>query len=861
MKTNKIVIGILAHVDAGKTTLSENMLYTSKSIRTLGRVDHKNTLLDNFDVERERGITVFSKQAELTLGKFEVTLLDTPGHTDFSAEMERTLQVLDYAILVISGPDGVTGHTLTLWKLLERYNIPTFIFINKMDQPGIEPQIIMEDISNQLTGNCVNMSVGITNDNIESIAMCSETLTDTYLNEGIITEEDIRTEFGARNIFLCYFGSALKGDGLDELYKGMASYMDECDYGDEYGARVYKIGRDNNGARLTYVKVTGGTLKTKMNISNNTDDEEHKWNEKIDQIRIYFGGQYNTVNEATAGTICVLTGLKNTRAGDAIGALTGITIPVIEPVLSYRVTINDDLSPNAVLPKLRELEDEEPQLNITYDSRIGEIHAKVMGDVQMEILKDQIMDRYGIDVTFDTGNVVYKETVKNRVEGIGHFEPLKHYAEVYVIVEPLERGSGVQCYTNCSEDELDKNWQRLILTHMEEKQHIGVLTGSEITDIAITLVAGRAHKKHTEGGDFRQATYRAIRNALAKAESILLEPVYQFQIEVPMDYVGRVMTDVERMHGECRPPQMINEKYIINGVAPVVTMNGYQREIISYTRGLGKINCVFGGYRECHNSEDVIESFNYDFTQDTMNPASSVFCAHGAGYVVDWDEVGEHAHVECVLDDGNNKKNEDEYFLRKHSVRSVSEYCTTEELEEIFERTYGTIKKERAKWTKSTANNISNIKKRDVAYLEDNRERYLLVDGYNIIFAWEDLNELSRINLEAARNALMDILCNYQGYKKEHVILVFDAYKVKGNPGEVIKYNNIDVIYTKEAETADTYIEKTSHELGKKYRVTVATSDALEQCIIWGNGAMRMSAREFREQIDKINEEIRTYIN
>ncbi|MBE5926289.1 MAG: GTP-binding protein [Lachnospiraceae bacterium] len=848
MISDKLTLGILAHVDSGKTTLSENLLYLNGQIRNIGRVDYGNTLLDNNLIERKRGITIYSKQAVLDMGKFKVTLVDTPGHVDFSAEMERTLQILDYAILVISGSDGVQGHTLTLWKLLLRYKIPVFIFVNKMDQVGTDKELLMKNIKANLSEHCVDFSDINSDEFTENIVMSDEGLMDEYLKGINPSEEDIAYLINDRKIFPCYFGSALKQEGVEELSKGMEKYFIEREYPDKLGIRVYKIGRDENGNRLSYIKVTGGELKVKEMLGEAG---------KVDQIRIYSGGGYNTVTSIEAGGMCAVTGLDKTRAGEGLGIEAGEIQPLLEPVLNYRIIIPETVSVNVILPKLKELEEEEPELNITWDEELCEIHAKVMGDIQIEILKSVIEERYGISVEFDTGNVVYKETIVDSAYGVGHYEPLKHYAEVHVVIEPLKRGSGVHIETSCSEDVLDRNWQRLIMTHLREKMHRGVLTGSQITDVRFELIAGRAHKKHTEGGDFRQATYRAVRNGLAHAKSILLEPVYSFKLEIPTENVGRAISDIQRMYGEFDTPYTEGNMTVITGYAPVVTMNGYQREVMAYTKGMGRIFYNVDGYRKCHNEEEIIEQKGYDFESDINDPASSIFCSGGAGFVVKWDKVKEYMHVENQL-----KKNNADKVKEAKNIRNCKTTCYDEkELEAIFERTYGAIKRDRNKWTRRDNTSIANVKKNSVAHLSSSKPEYLLIDGYNIIFAWDELKDIAKVNLQGARDALIEKVSNYQGYRQINIIIVFDAYKVSGNPGEILRFNNVDIVYTKEAETADTYIERVTHEIGKKYRVTVATSDGHEQCIIWGNGATRLSAKGFIEEIERIENQIREIIN
>lgn len=901
-----ICAGIVAHVDAGKTTLSESILYTCGAIRKMGRVDHGDAFLDTFELERTRGITIFSKQAVFSLGNIRVTLLDTPGHVDFSAEMERTLQVLDYAILIISGADGVQGHTLTLWKLLKRYGIPTFLFINKMDQPGADENALMEELKRRLDGSCLDFSCSRDGEEWqEQLAMCDEELLETYLEHGTVDEKAIPELIRERKLFPCFFGSALKMTGVEEFLRGLEENILIPEYPEEFGAKIFKISRDSQGNRLTYMKITGGSLKVKTVLTNREEKSveraaaqsfpvqnraEEIWEEKADQIRVYSGEKYEMLSEAEAGTVCAVTGLTRTYPGQGLGREAASGQPVLEPVLTYQIQLPPECDVHRMLLKLRQLEEEEPLLHIVWKEELGEIHAQVMGEVQIEILKSVIKERFGAAVEFGSGNIVYKETITTPVEGIGHFEPLRHYAEVHLLLEPGETGSGLQFAVQCSEDVLDRNWQRLILTHLEEKEHRGVLTGSPITDMRITLVAGRAHLKHTEGGDFRQATYRAVRQGLRKAESVLLEPYYEFRLEVPSDLVGRGMADIQRMCGEFQPPVIEGDTAVLTGSAPVVTMRDYQNEVISYTRGLGRLFCTMKGYFPCHEQEEVVRAFCYDPEADTDNPTGSVFCAHGAGFVVNWDQVEEYMHVESGLHLKPVEKQppsispEERRASWKEETRAYQ--ATEKELEEIFTRTYGPIKSRVGEeelprrsvkgWKRSRRPDADGIsaggslgrqtggpgassvsaaggKKRQVSP----EKEYLLVDGYNIIFAWEDLKELADANIDGARTKLMDLLCNYQGYKKCTLILVFDAYKVQGNPGSVLKYHNIHVVYTKEAETADQYIEKTVHEIGKRYHVTVATSDRLEQVIILGQGGSRMSARELREDMEQVESQIR----
>ena len=862
-------------MDAGKTTLSEGILYTCKAIRKLGRVDHQDAFLDTNTLERNRGITIFSKQAECTLGEFGITLLDTPGHVDFSAEMERTLQVLDYGILVISGADGVQRHTETLWRLLSRYQIPVFLFINKMDQPGTDREALLAEVKEKLDANCVEFSADQTDEEWkEQVAVCDEQVMEAYLEGEEISREQIRQMIRERKLFPCYFGSALKMTGVEEFLDDLKLRIRETSYPETFGAKIYKITRDNQGERLTHMKITGGTLKVKSVLSNGRPGEtgEGIWQEKVNQIRIYSGEKYTMVSEVKAGTVCAVTGLTATYPGQGLGSEQASDMPVLEPVLSYRIGLPTEVNVHQALLQLRQLEEEEPLLHIVWNETLGEIYAQVMGEVQIEILKSLIKERFGMTVTFDEGNIVYKETILEPVEGIGHFEPLRHYAEVHLLLEPGETGSGLTFATDCSEDVLDRNWQRLILTHLEEREHKGVLLGAPITDMKITLLTGRAHIKHTEGGDFRQATYRAVRQGLRKAKSQLLEPYYEFRLEVPSEQVGRSMTDIQKMLGEFDPPKTEGEMTVLTGSAPVVTMRDYQKEVISYTSGRGRFSCTLKGYYPCHNQEEVVEAVGYDPEADLENPTGSVFCAHGAGFVVNWDQVEEYMHVESGWNApaGQETKSEKPVTAKNWKEENEKYLATEKELEEIFERTYGPIRKLGEEppagrsvkgWKKSRRDPLEGYGKSSSAYKQkktpDGEKEYLLVDGYNIIFAWEDLKELAAVNIDGAREKLMDILCNYQGFKKSTLILVFDAYKVKGNPGSVETYHNIHVVYTKEAETADQYIEKTVHEIGRKYRVTVATSDQLEQVIILGQGGQRMSARELLEDVIEVSHQIR----
>lgn len=868
-----ICTALLAHVDAGKTTLAEAILYLTGEIRKLGRVDHQDAFLDNFAMERARGITIFSKQAEVMLDDMEMTLIDTPGHVDFSAEMERTLQILDYAVLLISGADGVQSHVETLWRLLKKYEIPTFLFINKMDQQGTDRTSLLLELQKKLDEHCIDFSAAedplMDGETAEAIALCEESLLEQYLETGKIRKEDAARMIARRKIFPCYFGSALKLQGVQELLDALCEYSVQKEYPEKFAARVYKISRDEQGNRLTHMKIMGGSLKVKAVLRGGDGDEV--WEEKVNQIRVCSGSSFRAVNEAQAGMVCAVTGLNHTKAGEGLGTECGVHLPVLEPVLSYQIRIPEDCDVHQTYRKFLQLEEEEPELHITWNKELGEIYAQLMGEVQTEVLKNMIFERFGIAVEFGAGNIVYKETITEPVIGIGHFEPLRHYAEVHLLMEPGEPGSGLQFETACSEDVLDRNWQRLILTHLAEKQHIGVLTGSEITDMKITLIAGRAHQKHTEGGDFRQATYRALRQGLRSAENVLLEPVYEFRLELPLDCAGRAMTDIQKMHGSFSPMEIEGENAVLKGTAPVVTMRGYQTELISYTKGKGRMTCSVSSYQPCHNAEEVIEARGYDPEGDLENPTGSVFCAHGAGFVVDWDLVPEYAHLDTSGVIGQKKNDDDQDIVEnEYEPRTdvpagpTSRYdrsnltITNDELEEIFTRTYGPIKREKSGWKKSRRVDYSESRELTApAKKQEVRDEYLLVDGYNIIFSWEELNELAKVNVESARTKLMDILSNYQGYKKMNLILVFDAYRVEGGQGSVQKYHNIYVVYTKEAETADQYIEKTVHAIGRKYNVTVATSDALEQVIILGQGGRRMSAHDLEEEIAAMRREIR----
>lgn len=908
-----ICAGLLAHVDAGKTTLSEGILYLTGGLRKLGRVDHGDAFLDNFALERSRGITIFSKQAVFPLGETEVTLIDTPGHVDFSAEMERALWVMDYAVLVVSGADGIQGHTETLWRLLKAYRIPTFIFVNKMDQDGTDREALLQELKKNLDDGCIAfdslrmpqetgtkgfaaggkknaarvenardealISAG-SEDILEEIAMCDEDVLEAYMETGDIRKSDVIRLIGGRKIFPCYFGSALKLSGVETLLAGLEQFTRMPEYPDEFAAKVFKISRDEQGSRLTHIKITGGSLKVKTSFGEK---------EKVDQIRVYSGAKYGMQDVAEAGTVCALTGLSETAAGQGLGEEKDLEAPLLEPVLSRSVILPEGTDVPKALRQLKQLEEEDPLLHIVWNSRLEEIQMQLMGEVQTEVLKSMIAERYQMDVEFGAGRIMYKETIADTVTGVGHYEPLRHYAEVHLRMEPGERGSGLVFGTDCSEDNLDGNWQRLILTHLMEKEHPGVLAGMPITDMKITLTAGKAHLKHTEGGDFRQATYRAVRQGLMQAESVLLEPWYVFRLELPAEQVGRAMADVQKRYGTFEAPLMEGERAVLSGRAPVSEMLDYPAEVQSYTGGRGRLALRLEGYYPCHNQEEVLADIGYDSEEDVDNPSGSIFCSHGAGFFVPWDQVPDYMHIKEKIPDitdsadgdeanafvrGKNEIMEEKKDARDSGVTYASSYIEDKELEAIFLREFGSKKQQEDRYrgyrktsgrAAGTSGSRSSLGSGTSKYSgaagtlsgRNEEKQYLLVDGYNIIFAWDFLKELAEVNLEAARGKLMDILCNYQGFSGVTLIVVFDAYKVKGNPGEIFKYHNIHVVYTKEAETADQYIEKTTHELGHKHQVTVATSDSLEQVIVMGQGARRLSASDFREEVEQAEQEIR----
>lgn len=849
----QIVLGILAHVDSGKTTLSEAMLYRAGVIRRLGRVDHKDAFLDTDALEKARGITIFSKQALLTAGDTDITLLDTPGHVDFSTETERTLQVLDYAVLVVSGTDGVQSHTETLWRLLRRYHVPTFVFVNKMDLPGMERQELLAQLNRRLGEGFVDFGAEQA-DRDEALALCDENLMDRMLDAGQLQDADLIPAIARRHVFPCWFGAALKLEGVDALLDGLDRYTRSAPALEAFGAKVFKVSQDEQGARLTWLRVTGGELKVKAQLTGEADGEP--WAEKANQLRLYSGAKYTLAEAIGPGQVCAVTGLTKARPGEGLGAERDSDLPVLEPVLSYQVLLPEGADVHAALGKLHRLEEEEPQLHVVWNETLGEIHVQLMGEIQLEVLRSLLAERFGLEVEFGPGGILYKETITEPMEGVGHYEPLRHYAEVHLKLEPLPRGSGMQFAADCREEVLDKNWQRLVLTHLEEKQHLGVLTGSPLTDVKITLIAGRAHLKHTEGGDFRQATYRAVRQGLMLAKSQLLEPWYAFRLEVPAENIGRAMSDIQRMEGTFDPPESGEETAVLTGFAPVSTMRSYPMEVVSYTRGRGHLSLTLDGYRPCHNAQEVIAAIGYEPEHDLDNPADSVFCAHGAGFVVPWDQVRSHMHV----DSGWGKSTRPEQEAAVPQRRAMAYRATLEEdaeLLKIFERTYGPIKRDPL----AAFRPVQKRERPDFAAEQwEIAPEYLLVDGYNIIFAWDELNALSKESLDAARHKLMDILCNYQGFQKCVLILVFDAYRVPGSPGSIEQYHNIHVVYTKEAETADMFIERVTHEIGRNRRVRVATSDGMEQIIILGHGALRVSARMFHEEVQNVEKQIRALV-
>ena len=883
MTQTHINIAMLAHVDAGKTTLSEALLYKSGSIRKAGRVDNKDAFLDTNEMERNRGITIFSKQAVFSYGGCEFTLLDTPGHVDFSAEMERTLQVLDYAVLIISGADGVQGHTRTLWRLLARYNIPAFIFVNKMDQQGTDHDKLLAQIKDTLGSACVDFSKNtdgtyLDEDFYENVAVCNEKVLETYLEGGSIGEEDIRQMIQKRELFPCFFGSALKMDGIDELLAALSEYTKIPDYPEKFGATVFKITRDAGGSRLTHLKVTGGTLKARNLLTGYKQNKEDDiWEEKVNQIRLYSGERYECVDRVEAGEVCVILGLSRSYAGMTLGDCAREEHAIIEPVLSYEVIPPEGCAPHVLLSYMRQLEEEDPTLRVTWQERARQVHVHLMGPVQTEVLQQQLKKRYGILVTFGAGKVRYKETIRGAVEGVGHFEPLRHYAEAHILIEELPQGSGMEYAMDCPPDVLDLNWQRLIYTHLAERTHRGVLTGSPLTDVRLTVVSGKAHKKHTEGGDFRQATYRAVRQGLRKAQSVLLEPYYRVRIEMPQQALGRVMTDMSRMYGKFDAPILENETAVLQGIAPVALMRDYGAVLAQVTGGLGQMTLALEGYFPCHNQDEVVAEIAYDPDKDLRNTCDSVFCGHGAGYLVPWYEVEDKMHMPMAsyLYEKKQEASMDQVIaaakaraeaMRQGQPQGYDGYGGLEsDLEEIFVREFGEIKRRLPGAEKRVidADKKDRMQEAREAYQKAHardkkvaiRKKYLLVDGYNVIFAWKELDEIAKTSIDGARGRLLDIMCNYQGHVGQEVIVVFDAYRVRGHVEEVVDYHNIHVVYTREAETADAYIERTTHDMADKYEVTVATSDRREQMIVIGEGARRFSARDLEKEVERVNRE------
>lgn len=847
-KMKKIVICILAHVDAGKTTLSEALLYTAGQLKKLGRVDDKNAFLDNYELERSRGITIFSKQAVLKTQNTEITLLDTPGHIDFSSEAERTLQVPDYAVLVISARDGVQPHTETLWRLLLRYNVPTFIFVNKMDLDGTDKDIVLNDLKTHFSDNCINFT-SFGNEFYENIALCNENLMEKYIEEGSITDYDITKAIKERNIFPCWFGSALKLDGVEKFISGIEKYTEQPEYKSEFGARIFKIARDAQGNRLTYMKITGGSLKARSIIAYSTKNSEEVIEEKVNMLRVYSGSKFEPIDEALPGSVCAVLGLSATYPGQGLGFEKDLLKPVLEPVLTYRMILPKEISPVELLPKLRQIEEEDPQLRIS-SNEAGEIYVHLMGEIQAEILKSLVEERFGVDIEFDSGSIIYKETVAEPVEGIGHFEPLRHYAEVHLLIEPGEPESGITVNTLCREDVLNKNWQRLVITHILEKTHRGVLIGAPLTDVKITLVAGRAHIKHTEGGDFRQATYRAIRQGLMKAKNVLLEPYYAFRLEIPAEQLGRAIGDIRVMEGKIASHDSDGVTAIITGRAPVSEMRSYAKDVMAYTKGRGKLTLFPDGYSPCHNAEKVMATVGYNPEADIDNSPDSVFCSHGAGVTIKWYEIEKYMHITSGVDvDSINKISAvpDVKLLRRNF--NIDE----KELEAIMEREFGPIKRRRY------SEPVFDTPK--ALHTPERKKEYIIVDGYNLMFSWEGLNSLAKENFDAARHILTDILCNFRGYTKCELVLVFDGYKVKGNVGEKSDYNGIHIVYTKENETGDMYIEKLVDEVGKNYSVRVVTSDNLIQVSALRAGVLRVSAREFKEEIERVNTRIKNILS
>ncbi len=862
----RLVIGILAHVDSGKTTLSEAMLYQAGALRKLGRVDHRDAFLDTDALERARGITIFAKQAVLSLPEAQLTLLDTPGHVDFSAEAERALQVMDYAVLVVSSTDGVQSHTETLWRLLERYQVPVFLFLNKMDLAGADKDGCLAELRRRLSDRCVDLSDP---DCGEELALCSEELLEAVLEGRAPTREQLAGAIAKRQLFPCFFGSALKLEGVAPLLEALQDLTLPLPRREEFGARIYKVTRDDNGVRLSWMKITGGALGVKEELSARPD-APRPWQAKADQLRLYNGTKFQLVDTALPGMVVAVAGLPDSYPGEGLGAEPDAAPPALEPVLRYRVLLPQGCDVPTALRCLRELEQEDPLLHVVWDERLGQLHLQLMGEVQLEVLQSLLERRFGLRVEFGEGGILYKETITGRVEGVGHYEPLRHYAEVHLLLEPAPAGSGIHLATACREDDLAGNWQRLILTHLGEKTHIGPLMGAPLTDVTLTLASGRAHLKHTEGGDFRQATYRAVRQGLRTAQSqglcVLLEPWYRFTLRVPQAALGRALADMPRLCGEFAPPVTQGEEAVLTGRAPVACLRGYAGEVAAYTRGRGQLSCLPAGYFPCHNTAQVVAAAGYDIEGDLENTADSVFCSHGAGFTVSWDKVPAHMHLPSVLARGERlaraaQEQEEAEAPRTVEARAAAyrdALAQDKELMAIFERTYGPIKHDPLQAFRPVKK--SPAKKAQTAYRAKPPKEgpeHLLVDGYNVIFAWDDLRDLAAGSLEAARGKLMDILCNYAAYRQCVPILVFDAYKVKGGVGSVERYHNLYVVYTKEAETADMYIEKATHRIAKHHRTRVVTSDATEQLIILGAGALRVSSRSFREEVQAAEQEVR----
>lgn len=845
----KIVVGVIAHVDAGKTTLSEALLFLTGRIKKLGRVDHRDSFLDTHELERARGITIFSKQAVLRTKDAELMLLDTPGHVDFSAETERTLQVLDYAVLVISGSDGVQAHTETLWRLLNRYHIPTFIFVTKMDLTTPSEGTLMRELRRRLSERCVNFSALAEEGLWEAVALCDESILERYIQAGTMSDGDIAGYIRQRYVYPCFFGSGLKLEGVDRLLAGLETYTLSRDYPEAFAARVYKIARDAQGNRLSYMKINGGSLRVRENLSYTPEGGEGELCEKVTQLRVYSGLKFEAVDTAEAGTVCAVVGLSATYAGQGLGAESAAESPVLEPVLSYRLRLPKGCEPREIMPKLMQLEEEDPELHLVWNENLREIHAQLMGEIQLEVLKSIISQRFGVDVNFDAGRILYRETITEPVEGVGHFEPLRHYAEVHLLIEPAERGSGVWISSKCPEDDLDRSWQRLIMTHLYEKRHRGVLIGAPLTDVKISLVAGRAHLKHTEGGDFRQATYRAVRQGLMKAKSLLLEPFYAFRLEIPVAETGRAINDIRAMRGTFSSPEEGEDGLtLIRGRAPVSEMRDYMQKVRAYTHGRGRLSCVVDGFSDCHNTAEVLADWGYDPESDLDNTPDSVFCAHGAGFIVKWDRVEDYMHLESGV-----KLTDDVPSLPDPKVFARNLNIDEKELEAIMEREFGPIK--RPEYRPSSAAD------RALRPVAAPLKQYYLIDGYNVIFAWEGLARLAEDDLEAARHRLMEVLANYRGYKKCEMVLIFDGYRVKGNRGERFDYHGLHVAFTKEDETGDMYIERLTQEIGSNYAVRVVTSDNLVQQAALHSGMLRMSSREFYEEIERVNEQIRELIS